>query len=113
MAKLKPGVDVSMQEVERTSTQVMGTLRAIEAENCILSNDIHVRNVVLRDGNRSPVFIDFGQADIREPELNDEEWSSVIVGSPDTRYTKNLLVNPEDGPLEADCDAVRDVGFAL
>ncbi len=78
--KLKPGFDVSRQEAERISSQVMDALRVIEAENCILHNDIHVRNVVLRDGNRSPVIIDFGQADIREPELSDEEWSSVIEG---------------------------------
>ncbi|KAK0421796.1 hypothetical protein EV421DRAFT_1953894 [Armillaria borealis] len=67
-------------------------------ENCVLHNDIHTGNVVLRDGSRSPVTIDFGQADIREPELSDEEWSSVVWGSPDTHCIRNLLVNPEDGP---------------
>ncbi len=56
----------------------MEALRAIEAGNCVLHDDIHIGNVVLLDGNRSLVVIDFGQADIREPELSDEEWSSAI-----------------------------------
>ncbi|SJL12475.1 uncharacterized protein ARMOST_15902 [Armillaria ostoyae] len=98
MMKLKPGVDVSQQEAERISSQVMEALRAIEAENCVLHDDIRIGNVVLREGNRSLVIIDFGQADIREPELSDEEWSSVVGASPDTRRTRNLLVNPEGGP---------------
>ncbi|SJL12485.1 uncharacterized protein ARMOST_15912 [Armillaria ostoyae] len=98
MAKLEYGVDVSMREAERISNQVMEAFRAIEAENCVLHNDIRIGNAVLREGNRSPVIIDFGQADIREPELSDEEWSSVIWGSPDTRRMRNLLVNPEDRP---------------
>ncbi|KAK0421903.1 hypothetical protein EV421DRAFT_2042953 [Armillaria borealis] len=98
MAKLKPGVDVSKQEAERISSQVMEALRAIEAENCLLHNDIHIGNVVLREGNRSPVIIDFGQAGIRDPELSDEEWSDAVRGGPDTRYMRRLLLNPEDGP---------------
>ncbi|PBK71109.1 hypothetical protein ARMSODRAFT_1002972 [Armillaria solidipes] len=77
MAKLKPGVDVSMREAER----IWRRPRAIEAENCVLHNVIHIGNVVLRDGSRSPVSIDFGQTDIREPDLSDEEWSGV------SRYT--------------------------
>ncbi|KAK0443639.1 hypothetical protein EV421DRAFT_1947236 [Armillaria borealis] len=84
MVKLKPGI--------------MEALRAIEAENLCLAQWHSHQNVVLQDGNRSPVIIDFGQADIREPELSDEEWSSVVWGSPDTRYMRNLLANPEDEP---------------
>ncbi len=98
MAKLKPGVDVPEQEAERISSEVMEAFRAIEAENCVLHNDVHIGNVVLREGNRSPVIIDFGQADIRELETSDEEWSGVVWGSPDTRYMRNSLLNPEDGP---------------
>ncbi len=98
MAKLTPGVDVSEQEAEGISGQATEALRAIESENCVLHNDIRVGNVVLWDGSCSPVIIDFGQADIREPELGDEEWSSVIGASSDTRRLRNLLVNPEDRP---------------
>ncbi|PBK79230.1 hypothetical protein ARMGADRAFT_175317 [Armillaria gallica] len=98
MAKLKPGVDVSDREAERISSQVMEALRPIESENCVSHNDIHIGNVVLRDGNRSPV--------------SDEEWSSVIGASPDTHYMRNLLVNPEDSPWKR-TDAVRDVGHAV
>ncbi|PBK71133.1 hypothetical protein ARMSODRAFT_1017059 [Armillaria solidipes] len=83
---------------QRISSQVMEAFRAIEAENCVLHNDIHIGNVVLRDGNHSPVIIDFGQAGIRDPELSDEEWSDAVRGGPDTRYMRRLLVNPEDGP---------------
>ncbi|KAK0227455.1 hypothetical protein EDD85DRAFT_1026995 [Armillaria nabsnona] len=78
MAKLKADVDVS-EEAESTSSQAMEALRAIEAENCVLH-----------------IIIDFGQADIREPGLSDEEWLSVVGASPDTHRMRNLLVNPED-----------------
>ncbi len=78
MAKLTPGVDVSEQEAERISSHIMEALRAIETENCVLHNDMHIGNVVLRDGSRSPVIVDFGQADIREPKFGDEEWPSVV-----------------------------------
>ncbi len=67
MAKLEPDVDVSEQGAEWISSQVMEALCAIEAENCLMYNDVHIGNVVLRDGSRSPVIIDFGQANIREP----------------------------------------------
>ncbi len=98
MSKLKPGVDVSEQEAERISSQVMEALRTIEAKNCLLHNDIHIGNVILREGNRSPVIIDFGQAGIRDPDLSDEEWSDAVRAGPDTRYMRRLLLNPENGP---------------
>ncbi|KAK0443594.1 hypothetical protein EV421DRAFT_526473 [Armillaria borealis] len=60
MEKLKPGADISQQEAEAISGQVMEGLRAIEAENHVLHNDIHIRNVVLREEDRSAVIIDFG-----------------------------------------------------
>ncbi len=78
MVKLKPGIDVSEQEAERISSQVMEVLHAIEAENCLLHNDIHIGNVVLWEGSCSPVIIDFGQVGIRDPELSDEEWSDAV-----------------------------------
>ncbi|KAK0235541.1 hypothetical protein EDD85DRAFT_938665 [Armillaria nabsnona] len=84
MAKLKSGVDVSEQEAEQISSQVMEALCAIDAENCVLHNDMHIENVVLRDGGRSPVIIDFGQADIRQPELYE---TRVLSGSLQTRVT--------------------------
>ncbi|KAK0217195.1 hypothetical protein IW262DRAFT_176154 [Armillaria fumosa] len=47
MDTLQPGVDVSEQEAERISNDVMGWLHAIKAENFLLHNDIHTWNVVL------------------------------------------------------------------
>ncbi|KAK0224974.1 hypothetical protein EDD85DRAFT_216704 [Armillaria nabsnona] len=96
MEKLKPGVDLSEQEAERS--QVKEAFRAIESENCVLHNDVHIGNVVLREGNRFPVIVDFGQADIREPGTSDEEWLGVVWGSPDTRYRRIVLMNSEEGP---------------
>ncbi|PBK71140.1 hypothetical protein ARMSODRAFT_1083378 [Armillaria solidipes] len=95
--KLKPSINVSEQEAERNSSAVLEGFRAIEAENCLLHSDIHTRNIVLREGNWSPVIIDFGLANIREPEYSDsEEWESVVHGGPDTHYIRRLLVDPED-----------------
>ncbi len=96
MNKLNPGIDVS-EEAEKISSAVLEGLRAIEAENCLLHGDIHTRNIVLRDGSRSPVIIDFGLANIREPEYSDEEWRRIVRGGPDTQYIRRLLVDPEDG----------------
>ncbi len=59
IAKLNPGVDVSEQEAERISSHITEALHAIETENCILHNDMDIGNVVLQDGSRSPVIIDF------------------------------------------------------
>lgn len=63
--KLQPDIDVSEQEAKRISSHAMAALRAIEAENCLPHNDIHTRNVVLREGNWSPIIINFGEANIR------------------------------------------------
>ncbi|PBK71085.1 hypothetical protein ARMSODRAFT_62827 [Armillaria solidipes] len=109
MEKLQPGIDVSEQEAERICSDMMAGLRSIEAENCLLHSDIHPRNVILREGDRSPVIIDFGEADIRQPGTSDEDWRRIINGGPDTRYMRRLLVDP----LEEDGDVVRDVGLAL
>ncbi|KAK0217183.1 hypothetical protein IW262DRAFT_1464216 [Armillaria fumosa] len=47
---LHPITKDSFSKAERISSQIMEALRAIEAENCVLHNDIHIENVVLRDG---------------------------------------------------------------
>ncbi len=97
MDKLRPGIDVSEQEAERISSEVMEGLRAIEAENCVIHDDIHTRNVVLREGSLSAVIIDFGMAHIRQAGTSDERWNGVVHGGPDTRYMRRLLVDPEGG----------------
>ncbi len=97
MDKLEPGIDVSEREAEKISSAVLEGFRAIEAEKCLLHNDVHTRNVVLREGNRPSVIIDFGEASIRDPEYSDEEWERVVHGGPDTRYMRRLLVDPEGG----------------
>ncbi|SJL12484.1 uncharacterized protein ARMOST_15911 [Armillaria ostoyae] len=69
---LHPVTDIPEQEATRISSYVMTGLRAIGSENCLL-HDIHTRNVVLREGNRSPTIIDFGEANIRQPGTSDED----------------------------------------
>ncbi|PBK71125.1 hypothetical protein ARMSODRAFT_973600 [Armillaria solidipes] len=88
MDKLRPDIDVSEQEAERISSEVMEGLRAIEAEN---------RECRLREGSLSAVIIDFGISHIRQPGISDERWSGVVHGGPDTRYMRRLLVDPEGG----------------
>ncbi len=89
MEDLKPGVDISQQEAEAISSRVMDVFRTIEAENCVIHNDLHIGNVILRD---SPVIIDFGFAIIRRPGWSDEEWRAVVEGGPDTRNMRRALV---------------------
>ncbi|PBK71148.1 hypothetical protein ARMSODRAFT_973622 [Armillaria solidipes] len=79
MEKLKPGIDVSEQEAEKISSAVLEGFHAIEAEKCLLHNDVRTRNIVLREGNRSPVIIDFGEANIRNSQYGDEEWERVVL----------------------------------
>ncbi|SJL12534.1 uncharacterized protein ARMOST_15962 [Armillaria ostoyae] len=77
MEKPKPDIDVSDQGAKKISNDMMAGLRAVKVENCLLHND--TRNVVLREGNRSPVIIDFGEANIRQPGANDDDWTTVRI----------------------------------
>ncbi|KAK0217178.1 hypothetical protein IW262DRAFT_1495942 [Armillaria fumosa] len=97
MEKLKPGIDVSEQEAERISSQVMKGFRAIEAENFVLHNDVHLGNIVLRETDRSAVIIDFGQAIVRAPGRSDESWMDAVYGAADTRFMRRILRDPEHG----------------
>ncbi|PBK81711.1 hypothetical protein ARMGADRAFT_1039089 [Armillaria gallica] len=74
MENLKPGVDVSEQEAERISSEVLEGLRAIEAENCLLHNDAIIRT-----------------------ERSDEEWLRIVHGGADTRFMRRSLMDPEYG----------------
>ncbi|KAK0431055.1 hypothetical protein EV421DRAFT_2041464 [Armillaria borealis] len=47
---------------------------------------------------QSPLTLDRQTSGSLNSAMIDEEWSSVVGGSPDTRCIRNLLVNPEDGP---------------
>ncbi|KAK0235500.1 hypothetical protein EDD85DRAFT_955050 [Armillaria nabsnona] len=94
---LHPITDVVEGEAEKIPSAVLEGFRAIEAEKCLLHNDVHTRNVVLHEGNRSPAIVDFGEANIRNPEYSDEEWERVVHGGPDTCYMRRLLVDPEGG----------------
>ncbi len=76
MDKLKPGIGVSEQEAEKISSAVLEGFRAIEAEKRLLHNDVHTRNIVLREGDQSLVIIDFGEASIQNPDYSDKEWGA-------------------------------------
>ncbi|KAG7441355.1 uncharacterized protein BT62DRAFT_1011602 [Guyanagaster necrorhizus] len=77
--------------------KVLDAFRAIEAENCVLDNDIHIGNVVLRDSDRSPVINDFGRAYVREPGCPDREWRGNVEGGADTQFMRRELLDPENG----------------
>ncbi|KAK0200047.1 hypothetical protein DFS33DRAFT_1278444 [Desarmillaria ectypa] len=88
MEKLKLGIDISEKGAEKISSTVLEGFRAIEAENCLLHNDIHTRNIVLREGDRSPVIVDFGLANIRKPGCSDKERERIVHGGPGRRSTE-------------------------
>ncbi|PBK65212.1 hypothetical protein ARMSODRAFT_961513 [Armillaria solidipes] len=75
---------------ERISNDVMAGLRA-EAENCLLRNNLLCQEHLLREGNRSPAIIDFGEANTRVPGTNDEDWRRIIHGGLDMHYMRRLL----------------------
>ncbi|KAK0186767.1 hypothetical protein F5146DRAFT_143375 [Armillaria mellea] len=95
MENLEPGVDVTLAEAETISSKVLDAFCAIEAENCVLHNDIHIGNIVLRDAGRSPVIIDFGRASVREPGSSDLKWRDNIEGGADTRFMRRVLRDPK------------------
>ncbi|PBK71191.1 hypothetical protein ARMSODRAFT_1003031 [Armillaria solidipes] len=109
--KLKPGADISQQEAEAISGQVMEGLRAIETENHVLHNDIHIGNVVLREEGRSAVIIDFGQAIVREPRRSDEDWMRVVRGGADTRFMRRVLKDPENGGWKRTVTPLSDSSY--
>ncbi|KAK0186761.1 hypothetical protein F5146DRAFT_1143157 [Armillaria mellea] len=78
MDKLKPGIDVS-EEAEKISSAVLEGFHAIKAEKCLLHSDVYTSNIVLREGNQGPAIVNFGDANLRNPEYSDEEWERVVL----------------------------------
>lgn len=97
MEDLTPGINVSRQKAEAVSSRVMDAFRIIQAENCVIHNDLHIGNVILRKEDMSPVIIDFGRAIIRKHGWSDEEWIGVVEGGPDTRNMRRALADPKTG----------------
>ncbi|KAK0431074.1 hypothetical protein EV421DRAFT_1912246 [Armillaria borealis] len=97
MGSLRPGVDIPRPEAEVIAERVMDAFRTIKAEKCVMHNDIHIDNILLRDSDRSPVLIDFGWALTREPGMSDEEWEDSVAGSQDTRFVRRFLMSKEHG----------------
>lgn len=95
MENFEPGVDVSLPEAEIISSKVLDAFRTIEAENCVLHNDIHIGNIVLRDADRSPVIVDFGRASVRESGSSDLEWRDNVEGGADTPFMRRVLRDPK------------------
>lgn len=73
MDSLKPGIDLPLEEAETVSDRVIDAFRAIKDEMCVLHNDVHIGNIILRATDKTPVIIDFGYAMIREPNMSDVE----------------------------------------
>ncbi|KAK0186828.1 hypothetical protein F5146DRAFT_1004890 [Armillaria mellea] len=71
MDSLKPSIDLPLEEAETVSDRVMDAFRAIKDEMCVLHNDVHIGNLILRATDKTPVIIDFGYAMIREPNMSD------------------------------------------
>ncbi len=97
MDKLRPGIDVSEQEAGRISSEVMEGLRAIEAENCVIHDDIHTRNVVLREGACLPLSstLEWHTSGSLELVMNGGTGLSMEVQTPDT--CKGFLWIPRAG----------------
>ncbi|PBK71119.1 hypothetical protein ARMSODRAFT_954888 [Armillaria solidipes] len=49
MGSLQPGVDIPRPEAEAIADRVMDAFRTIKAEKCVMHNDIHIDNILLRD----------------------------------------------------------------
>ncbi|KAG7441359.1 uncharacterized protein BT62DRAFT_1011606 [Guyanagaster necrorhizus] len=73
MGLLKPGVDIPRPEAEALADRVMDAFSTIKAEKCVMHNDIHIDNILLRDSDRSPVHIDFAWSLTRKPGMNDQD----------------------------------------
>ncbi|KAK0458197.1 uncharacterized protein EV420DRAFT_384601 [Desarmillaria tabescens] len=97
MGSLRPGVDIPRPEAEAIAGRVMDAFRTIKAEKCVMHNDIHIDNILLRDSDRSPVLIDFGWALTWEPGMSDEEWEDSVTGSQDTRFVCRVLMSKDHG----------------
>ncbi|KAK0458193.1 uncharacterized protein EV420DRAFT_384594 [Desarmillaria tabescens] len=97
MGSLRPGVDIPRPEAEAIADRVMGAFRTLKAEKCVLHNDVHIDNILLRDPDWSPVLIDFGWALTRKPGMSDEEWEDHISGCQDTRFMRRSLMSKEHG----------------
>ncbi len=81
MDKLEPGIDVSEEEAQKISSAVLEGFRAIEAEKCLLYNNVHTRNIVLREGNRASSQI-FAHPFATSDSSCDHPLASNIAGTP-------------------------------
>ncbi|KAG7440627.1 uncharacterized protein BT62DRAFT_997660 [Guyanagaster necrorhizus] len=97
MGSLKPGVDIPRPEAEALAGRVMDAFRTMKTEKCVMHNDIHIDNILLRDSDRSPVLIDFGWTLTRKPGMNDEEWENSVSGSQNTRFARRVLMSKDHG----------------
>ncbi|PBK65187.1 hypothetical protein ARMSODRAFT_1022609 [Armillaria solidipes] len=54
---LNPGINLPLEEAETVSDQVKDAFRNIKDEMCVLHNDVHIGNIILRATDRTPVII--------------------------------------------------------
>ncbi|KAK0458248.1 uncharacterized protein EV420DRAFT_1643129 [Desarmillaria tabescens] len=93
MDSLKPGIDLPLDEAEKISDQVMDAFRSVKNEMCVLHNDVHIGNVILRATDRSPVIIDFGYVMIRKPNMSDAEWMELARQCSDISSMRAVLAD--------------------
>ncbi|KAK0458940.1 uncharacterized protein EV420DRAFT_340818 [Desarmillaria tabescens] len=98
LGSLKPDVNIPRSEAEAIADAVMDAFRILKAQKCVIHNDIHIDNIILRHSDRSPVIIDLGCALTRESSMSDsEEWEASIAGNDDMRAVRNMLTSKEHG----------------
>ncbi len=88
---LKPGI--ALDAADTISDQVMDAFHNIKDEMCVLHNDIHIGNIILRATNRTPVIIVFVYAMIREPDMSDAKWTEIARQCSDISAMRSNLAN--------------------
>ncbi|KAG6901038.1 hypothetical protein C0995_001678 [Termitomyces sp. Mi166 len=79
MAKMRPGITISLEEAEIISQRILELGRRLRRYG-VCHSDVHVGNIIIRTEDNSPVLIDWGCASLRVADLPlRERWNEQNV----------------------------------
>ncbi|KAG5318529.1 hypothetical protein C0989_001156, partial [Termitomyces sp. Mn162] len=91
MARIRPGITITFEEAETISQRVLELGRQLRRFG-VRHSDVHVRNIILREKDNSPVLIDWGLATLPAPGASlNERWNNIAAKTDFNRDLRYLL----------------------
>ncbi|KAG6876299.1 hypothetical protein C0992_000132 [Termitomyces sp. T32_za158] len=97
MASFQPGINLSPEEAEAISQNVLQLARDLRRYG-VIHNDINIHNVIIRSENHRPALIDWALADIRLAKVPlEQRWKNRTMWQDFHYDIRRLLRNGNDG----------------